>query len=245
MKIRVLIVEDDAIESYKLKSALTKMGYEVVGDSNAIDATLEIINEKEVDIALLDIDLNGDHQSGIILGDMMNNHQIPFIYVTGTYEGEIYDEAKKRNPRGYLLKPYQINQLQVVMDMVVDELKKSRESEAESKGNAQELLLKDKGVYKKVKINDILWFKADENYQLIITDPQNKFPLQTRQSINKLSEELSGQGFIRIHRKYLVNQKFIDLSRGFNDEELLVAGHQLPIGRTYKKQVMQLLGFGS
>lgn len=52
-------------------------------------------------------------------------------------------------------------------------------------------------------------------------------------------ESLLGDGFIRIHRSYLVNRQAID---GVGNDTVSVGGVELPISRKYRTKVRELLG---
>lgn len=60
-----------------------------------------------------------------------------------------------------------------------------------------------------------------------------------RQKISDLEEELKSKGFIRIHRAYLVP---LDKVESWSTTEVELAGKTLPIGRTYKNEVLKVLG---
>ena len=49
-----------------------------------------------------------------------------------------------------------------------------------------------------------------------------------------MEKELEGKGFLRIHRSYIVNLHHIT---SFTAADVDVAGHQLPIGDSYKALV--------
>ncbi|MFT7034793.1 MAG: two-component system response regulator LytT [Cyclobacteriaceae bacterium] len=63
----------------------------------------------------------------------------------------------------------------------------------------------------------------------------------TKEKISKLQEELPTH-FIRIHRSFIVNRNLID---SFSKEKIKINGIEMPISRTYKKEVMELLGVDS
>lgn len=59
----------------------------------------------------------------------------------------------------------------------------------------------------------------------------------TKEPISKLSERLPAN-FIRVHRSFIVNQQKIVQ---FNHESLTMGNHNIPIGRTYRKDCMEKL----
>ncbi len=60
----------------------------------------------------------------------------------------------------------------------------------------------------------------------------------TKERISNLEEKLPTD-FIRVHRSFIVNRKWIS---AFNSEQLAIADAKIPISRKYKKGVMEELG---
>ncbi|MEQ6118419.1 LytTR family DNA-binding domain-containing protein [Reichenbachiella sp. MALMAid0571] len=89
-----------------------------------------------------------------------------------------------------------------------------------------------------IQLNDITHIESLADYVKIHT-PDNL--TMTKEKISKLQKELPSH-FIRIHRSYIVNKNFID---SFSKEKIKINGFELPISRTYKKQVLELLGLDS
>ncbi len=76
-----------------------------------------------------------------------------------------------------------------------------------------------KNRYKKLFIDDILYFKADRSYCLIKT-LEEEFIL-TR-PLKEVSSDLSSDVFIKINRSYIINiYNCIELKIGFNPELVL------------------------
>lgn len=86
-----------------------------------------------------------------------------------------------------------------------------------------------------IQLDKITHIESLADYVKIYT---NENVTITKEKISKLQEELPTH-FIRIHRSYLVNKKFID---SFSKEKVKINGTEMPISRTYKKEVMEMLG---
>ena len=85
----------------------------------------------------------------------------------------------------------------------------------------------DELVYK-VKLAEMLYFESDGNYLKLVTyEREYRF----RETVGAVENVLADQGFIRLHRGFLVNQEAV---RVLGPEEAeLVSGKKLPIGRSY------------
>lgn len=105
IKVRVLVVEDEAIIAKDLQWRLEGMGYEVpyvaASGEEAVAKTLEL----SPDLVLMDIMLLGT-MDGIEAADRIRSQaNIPIIYLTAYADDEILERAKITEPFGYLVKP--------------------------------------------------------------------------------------------------------------------------------------------
>lgn len=106
-KIKILIVEDEALIAQNLKLTLEDFGYEVCSVCYTYETALNCIRDKDFDILLLDINL-GNHftQTGLELASLLPQiKQIPFIFLTAFSDRETVLKASKLNPSAYLVKP--------------------------------------------------------------------------------------------------------------------------------------------
>ena len=85
-----------------------------------------------------------------------------------------------------------------------------------------------------VQLDQLCYIESLADYVKIHT---NSDTFITKEKISKLEEKLPSY-FLRIHRSYLVNAKLI---KSFTKESINVCEQQLPISRTYKPNVMQIL----
>ncbi|MCD6543636.1 MAG: LytTR family transcriptional regulator [Flavobacteriaceae bacterium] len=83
----------------------------------------------------------------------------------------------------------------------------------------------------KIIFEDIEYLESMGDYVKIITSSGGK--IITHEKISKLGQKLP-EGFIRIHRSYIVNR---DKIQSFSKEQLTLPGTVLPISRTYKNEV--------
>jgi len=89
--------------------------------------------------------------------------------------------------------------------------------------------------YIKVALDDILYIESLKNHVRLFTTQQK---LSTLQSISQIEEKLPQQYFLRIHRSFIVAIHKIDR---YSHTQVQVGEYSLPIGRLYKKEVLQRL----
>jgi DNA-binding NtrC family response regulator len=78
---RILIVEDEYLIAFDLACEIAASGANVVGPARTIDAALAITNTANLDGAIIDFDLGGEHTLSI--ADALDARQIPFVFWTG------------------------------------------------------------------------------------------------------------------------------------------------------------------
>jgi DNA-binding response OmpR family regulator len=78
--LRVLLIEDEPLLALEVVQCLERRGSEIVGPINRVaDALSEA--EGEIDVAVLDVDLNGDPVWPVV--EVLRERRVPFIFVTG------------------------------------------------------------------------------------------------------------------------------------------------------------------
>jgi len=78
---RILVVEDEMIVAGLLADMLTDLGFKVVGPAARVDEALAMIDAHAIDVALLDVNLNG--QLSYPVADALVAHGVPFVFSTG------------------------------------------------------------------------------------------------------------------------------------------------------------------
>ncbi len=117
--IRVLLVEDELVIAFDLRSQLKKLGYQVCEVATSVKEARLLIKKHQPDIILLDIRLS-DKVPGTVLGkELRNQGKIPFIYITSHFDTATVEEAKVTRPNGYLIKPFSKQDIYVALEMAL------------------------------------------------------------------------------------------------------------------------------
>jgi DNA-binding NarL/FixJ family response regulator len=78
---RVLVVDDDSLLALDLEIFLQDQGCVVVGPAPTADAALALIAAELPDLAILDIDLNGD--TSALIADALAVRGVDFLFISG------------------------------------------------------------------------------------------------------------------------------------------------------------------
>ncbi|MCY1635821.1 LytR/AlgR family response regulator transcription factor [Marinifilum sp. D737] len=126
---------------------------------------------------------------------------------------------------GFLLMITQINENRQVIQQLVDEKEKMKKSFLEIMSNRKIC---------KIPCEEIIYIESLSNYVKIITINKE---ISSKEKISRLSEKLP-DSFLRIHRSFIINTERI---KERSLDEVLVEDVRLNIGRTYRKEVKELL----
>ncbi len=103
---RVLVVEDEPMIRMLLEEMVTDLGYTVAGCAMRIEEALQAATSIEIDLAILDVDLNG--QSIAPVADALGARGVPFVFSTGYGEASLPEQHRHRP---MVRKPYQMDHL--------------------------------------------------------------------------------------------------------------------------------------
>ena len=113
---KILIVEDEYIVAGDIRITLENNGYNVCGIAFSVDEALEIIASEKPCLIVLDIYLQGE-RTGIDLALLLNEMNLPFIYLSANSSAQVLQAAKATNPYGFLVKPFREKDLLVTLDI--------------------------------------------------------------------------------------------------------------------------------
>ena len=118
-KVSILIVEDDPLIAEDISGHLQALNFSVAGIFHTAETALGGIERHRPDAVLLDIHL-GDGPDGISVAHEINNRwDIPFVFLTSYADRRTIEEVKKTIPAGYLVKPFNENDLLASLEIAV------------------------------------------------------------------------------------------------------------------------------
>lgn len=111
---RILVVEDEVMVSWVLEDMLAELGCEVVGPAARIDQALAIVDIEPIDLAILDVNLNG--KKSFPVADALVAKGVPFVFSTG-YNCDGVPDTYKVYPM--MQKPYAMVNLSGVLESLM------------------------------------------------------------------------------------------------------------------------------
>ena len=245
--VQVIVVEDEILLAKDIALRLKKLNYKVVGIAASAQEAIKILKENPtINIALLDIMIEGE-QDGIELSKIIKrDFNIPFIFLTSHTDNQVVDRVKAVGAYAYILKPFNHRQVKVAIELALvnfsnntieKDLFEKREFENEENQLIpinDYLFLKKERHFERVAISEILFLEADGNYttihtindrflySIVLKNIEPKFPIDI---------------FLRVHRSYMVNIKAIT---GFKGNLLYIGNHKIPVSKAHKNDVFKL-----
>lgn len=116
---RILVVEDEPNVAEVMRARLESFGYEVcyiaASDMEAIQAAESLVP----DIVIMDIKIKGNLDGIDSARQIRSRIEVPIIYLTSYSDDRLLRRAQSTEPFGYLVKPYEANQLKITVEMAL------------------------------------------------------------------------------------------------------------------------------
>lgn len=221
MKFSILVVDDESSGRTTLKILLEKLFWTHIASLN-FSKTFEEAQTKlqtsRFDIIFLDINLKGISAFDLITF-IPTGTKVVFV----TAYSEFMLKALRNKAFDYLVKPIKENDLKDCL------LRLQQELSAELYSGV--LRLKHKGLTRAIRHADILYVQGNGPYSILHLKDDT---CTTAKTLKSIVPEL-GEGFVRIHKTFLVNKNYI---KGFNKDKLILQNDEcLPVSRTGSKNL--------
>lgn len=234
----VVIADDDPVFKEYLRLMLAPLkDISIKAIFDDAFATLQYLQQHEVDLALLDVEMPG--LSGLELARSLQVKPM-FLFITSHpgYAIEGFDvEALD-----YLLKPIQKERLYKAIQKAqyLLQLKQSvaTHTHTANADNDAFIFVKDKNDYVKIELAQIVYVEALSDFvQIHLQNGQKHLVLV---NLKNLEPQLKADYFLRISRTHLINIRRVTALR-HHHIELQSDGVSLPIGKSYLDAVEETL----
>ncbi|MGH1385171.1 LytR/AlgR family response regulator transcription factor [Kordia sp.] len=216
-----IIIDDEPLARKGLQTYCNDISFlNVVGVcKNALQAN-EILHKQTVDLMFLDI--NMPIVSG--LDWLKSLTSSPLVVMTTAYP-QYALESFSYEVIDYLVKPISFERFLQAVNKAYRLTKTTEDEEV--------FFVKSDKSLKKIKIDEILFVEAMQNYVKIVTTSET---IITHTTLKQLRDELPNQFFIQTHKSYLVSKAQVSEITG---NQILIGTHKIPISVRLKKEVLQ------
>jgi two-component system, LytTR family, response regulator len=234
--VKILIADDEREARELLLHYLKDWSNQVIIDQCADGkTTLEYLIKFQPDILFLDIKM--PELSGI---EVMQQKQItnPLAVIFTTAYDEYALPAFDFEAVDYLLKPFEKERFNKAMKKAMDyvdfiRIKKSRSF-------IDHLAVKTGSRTDRIPVNEIYYFQAEGSYVQVVSEKKTQL---ITEPIYELESILNPEMFLRIHRSFIVNIKFIQSIQSLlNGDHILFlkTGKEIRASRTYRENINSL-----
>lgn len=223
------IILDDQTGSRQLEEFISRCSsLNLIGKFiDPVSAVERLSGQQNISLAFIDLGWAGIGSLDLI-NRLNNPPKVIVLASTGQYARTAFDH----DVVDYLIKPVDYSRF----SRAVDRSLKSGLQKYSVNNEDKEVFIKKESFLVKLKMIDIVYIEALENYVTIVLADKKYTILYTMKGIEN---QLPSGIFIRIHRSYIVNKRMI---RTINDNSLDInVGNNiksLPVGKSYRPNLM-------
>ena len=230
---RICLVDDDSVQLDYFKLIIEKWAnmQNINVDIDFYHSSEEMLfeNPESYPFDMIILDIQMAKISGIELAKRIRETDksiiIAFVSGMADYVFEGYEVQAIR----YILKPIKQEQIFELLDLV-----KTKEVERE-----KFMVLSISGEKKKIRYNDIIYIESMGHYVVFHLE---KDEIDYKYNISNLFDELSENNFVKTHRSYIVNLKYVD--KITKDTCCLTGNIVIPLSRSaYKIVNMKFINY--
>lgn len=252
MKIRALIADDEPLARERLVELLrAEPDIEIVGECADGREALKQIQSAAPDLIFLDVQMPELDGFGVV--SALSKEQMPAIIFVTAYD-QFAVRAFEVSAVDYLLKPFDRERFQLALRRAIDQIQRREPGEitrrlhqlmAELRPEApvlERLAIKTEGRVLLVKVADIDWIEAADNYVNIHVGNESHLHRETMASVEN---KLASNQFMRISRSTIVNvERIKELQPMFHGDYVVILrnGTKLSLSRGYREKLNQILG---
>lgn len=231
-KLRVAICDDDFTALTGIEGAAKSVFFksDVVAETEIFKSARQLddrMREVPFDLILLDIDMPDIDgiRFGKILRERKDSTDIIFI---SNREEKVF-AAFSVHPFGFVRKSRFLKDLSAVLQAFLTEWKKKRSGE-------DKLIFDGKYGIVTVFAPELMYVEGSAKNQLLHIEGKQE-PIVVRSSLEVLERELSDKGFLRCHKGFIVNCRYV--SAIMKDSVELLNGEEIPLSRRKAAEIRE------
>jgi DNA-binding LytR/AlgR family response regulator len=227
----IVIVEDEPVVAQRIERLtrdILKNKLSTIKCFNAVDAALDYLSEKPIDLLLLDLNLNGRNGFDVLSAAVAESFQTVIISAFSEQAITAFDYGVV----DFVNKPFSKARLEKAIGRCMKE-------DESTNAKTKYLAIKKHHSLELIHIDDICFIQACNIYSEVVMN-DGKIHLHDK-ALGKLAIVLPSV-FKRIHKSYVVKMsevKRVIVHKGSKYEVELSNERALPIGRTYYKSLME------
>ncbi|MCE7062206.1 response regulator transcription factor [Dyadobacter sp. CY343] len=241
----ILIVENDPLLAASMVLGLEKEGFTIAGTAATLTAATDLMRRKPVDLAVIDIQLDGPEDGVATALELNRIRWVPIIYITGNTPLEVKERLRKTFPAAFLEKPLRMRELSVQIDLALNNFHSGNIFGTQPVKSDHIFLPSNQG-YIGVKLKEILYIKADRVHSQLYLSPQEFERLFPGKKYNLVLITINKGAilpklpsfFYQLTRSFVINLNEI---YRFDASRLFIQNKEIPIPEGKRKELMNIL----
>lgn len=234
---RAIIADDEPLARRRSARLLRERDdVEIVAQCSGGREAIAAIREHKPDLALLDIQMPDVDGFGVITE--VGVESMPQVVFVTAYDQHAI-RAFEINAVDYIVKPYTPARFNEAVDRALSRVAHRAGEQSRMSSTLQRvadrILVRDRNRIRLVRIKDVDWVASEANYVRLHVGATSYL---IRGNLGKLEEKLAPFGFIRVHRRFLVNvDRVAEVQPWFGGDAILVLANnaKVRLSRTFRE----------
>jgi DNA-binding LytR/AlgR family response regulator len=254
MKLKCIAVDDESLARKLLEENIRQIPFlELVRTCKNAYEAMQVLQEERVDLMFLDIQMPGMLGTKFLAG-LRDKPLVIFVTAYSDYAVESYDLEVV----DYLMKPVSLERFTRAAHRALEVWQKKQQpvpsdpgaspastgvSPASQAGTARPpvdyFLVKVEYSLVKVAVADVTHIEGMKDYVKIFlrTGPR---PILTKSTLKSIEEKLPPEGFMRVHKSYIVSLDKIETIR---NHMISIGSHEIPVSEANMEELLRQLRY--
>lgn len=235
MKLTCLAIDDESPARKMLEDNIRQVPFlELVGTcKNAFEA-MELLQKQPVDLMFLDIQMPGMLGTKF-LETLPEKPMVIFVTAYANYAVESYE----LDVVDYLVKPVPLERFIKAAHkaLAIKQQKATPPTLLPAAETPDFFFVNVEYALVKITVSEITHIEGMKDYVKIYLVDAKK-PVLTKSTLKAMEEKLPGQGFMRVHKSFIVNLNRIDSIR---NKEIKIGPWEIPVGEANLEELMRFI----
>jgi len=230
--IRILAIDDDPVFAESIRQVVEELDYVLIDIVSEVTEFKRLVKATVPELLLIDIDL-GQEINGIQLAEeLLDEVNTPIIFITSHLDLDTTRKAIELFPAAYITKPINGASLLSAISLAKEPRNIVQEKTTDKAG----VFLKVGNMLKKFQEDEIAFVEVvDRSCFVHASDGKYELNIRLKDLLKQLPDS-----FIQIHRSFIVNWNLIT-EVDSQVTSVGVEGSKLPVGRSYKGQLLSIM----
>lgn len=239
MKLRCIAVDDESLARKLLEENIRQIPFlELVKTCRNAFEAMEVLQSESIDLIFLDIQMPGLLGTKF-LASLPNKPLAIFVTAYSNYAVESYE----LNVVDYLMKPVSMERFTKAAYKALEAFQHQQQSTPAippvSETTPDSFFVNVEYALVKIPVQAVTHVESMRDYVKIFLTTQAK-PVLTRSSLKAIGEKLPAEGFMRVHKSYIVN---LDKIEAIRSHQIQIGKFEIPVSEANMEELLKRLNY--